>query len=263
MARRTTRRPKASDARQELIDLATDLDLTALAQAFPTILAQAENEKISFTDFSLALLRAESLARRERSLQRILKRSKLGVVQGIEGFDFAIRPKLDPRIVKELTNGNFVEEHRNVLCLGRPGTGKTRVMKAIGQAMALQGYTVLYVIFAEMLETLHASRVDRTFTRAFRRLVKPQVLICDEWAYDPVGMEATNDLFRLVSARHNAGSIILGANTGFSNWKRLFPAEASAVATVDRLVDNATILRFTGKSCRQPREISGAPLEDE
>jgi len=34
------------------------------------------------------------------------------------------------------------------------------------------------------------------------------------------------------------------------------------VATVDRLVDRATILRFTGKSYRQPKEISGAPLDD-
>jgi len=34
-------------------------------------------------------------------------------------------------------------------------------------------------------------------------------------------------------------------------------------ATVDRLVDDATILRFTGKSGRDPREIVGAPLDNE
>jgi hypothetical protein len=33
------------------------------------------------------------------------------------------------------------------------------------------------------------------------------------------------------------------------------------VATVDRLLDRATILRFTGKTCRNPQEISGAPLD--
>lgn len=262
MARRT-RRPPAPDPRQELIDLATDLDLTTLASEFPNILSRAEKEKISYTDFSLALLRAESAARRERSLQRILKRARLGVVEGLEGFNFSIRPKLDPRIVKELCNCHFVEEHRNVLCLGKPGTGKTRAMKAIARAACALGYTVFYVIFAEMMEYLHAARADRTFTRALRRFVKPQLLAVDEFGYHPVGIEATNDLFRLVSARHRQGSIILAANTGFSRWTKLFPAEASAVATVDRLVDDATILRFTGKSCRPPREIIGAALEDE
>ena len=65
MARRT-RRTQTRDPRQELINLAIDLDLTALAAAFPEILARAEIEAISFTDFSLALLRAEATARQER-----------------------------------------------------------------------------------------------------------------------------------------------------------------------------------------------------
>jgi DNA replication protein DnaC len=47
----------------------------------------------------------------------------------------------------------------------------------------------------------------------------------------------------------------LTANTGFSSWVNLFPSEATAVATADRLVDGATILRFTGKSYRKPREL--------
>jgi len=262
MARRSNR-PPARDERQELIDLAIDLDLTALAQEFPAILTRAEQERISFTEFSLALLRAELIARRDRSGQRNLKRARLGTVQGLNGFDFTARPKLDPRIVKELCNCQFLEERRNILALGKPGTGKTRVIKAIARAACALGYTVLYVIFAEMLEALAASRADNTFSRAFRRLVKPQLLVCDEWAYDPVGLEATKDLFRLVSARHRQGSIILAANTGFANWSKLFPTEAAAVATVDRLVDDATILRFTGRSCRAPREIVGEPLEDE
>lgn len=262
MARRA-RRTLPRDSRQELIDLAIDLDLTALAAAFSDILARAEIEKISFTEFSLALLRAEANARRERSMQRILKRACLGTVEGLDGYDFSTRPQLDPRIVKEFLSGHFIEEHRNVLCLGKPGTGKTRVMKAIGRAACALGYTVLYVIFAEMLDALHASRADGTFVRAFRRYVKPQLLLIDEWAYEGVDLGATKDLFRLVSARHRQGSIVLAANTGFSRWAKLFPTEAAAVATVDRLVDDATILRFTGKSGRPPRDIVGAPLEDE
>lgn len=243
--------------------MAVDLDLTALAQAFPDILGRAERESLSFVEFALAMLRAESIARRERSLERILRRARLGPVQGLDGYDFAIRPELDARVVKGLCAGQFVEERRNILCAGKPGTGKTRVIKAIAHAACVLGYTVLYVIFAEMLEALHASRADGTFARAFRRLVKPRLLVIDEWAYESVDQEATKDLFRLVSARYHQGSIMLAANVGFKRWSRLFPGEASAVATVDRLVDDATILRFTGKGCRDPREIVGAPLEDE
>ena len=260
---RNTRRVPAVNPTEELIQLAIDLDLTTLAQSLPTLLESAEKDSPSFTDFGLKMFRAEVIARRTRRLERSLKRSRLGVVEGLEGFDFAARPKLDPRVVKELLGCRFVTEHRNVLCLGRAGLGKTRVAKAIAHAACLADYSVLCVLAADMIEELHASHADGTFKRAFRRYVKPAVLLVDEFGYQPFTTEATNYLFRLVSARHRQGSIVLTANTGFSKWRSFFPSEATAVATVDRLVDSATILRFTGKSFRQPREIVGAPLEDD
>ena len=260
---RNIRREPAPNPSEELIQLAIDLDLTALAQSLPALLEAAETDSPSFTDFGLQMFRAEVNARKTRRLERSLKRSHLGAVEGLDGFDFAARPKLDPRVVKELLGCRFVAEHRNILCLGRAGLGKTRVAKAIAHAACLAGYSVLCVLAADMVEELHGSHADGTFKRAFRRYVKPELLLIDEFAYQPFSSEATNYLFRLVSARHRQGSIVLTANTGFSAWKNLFPSEATAVATVDRLVDGATILRFTGKSFRQPRDIVGAPLEED
>ena len=260
---RNTRRAPAPNPTEELIQLAIDLDLTALAHNLPALLERAENDSPSFTNFSLEMLRAEVNARKTRRLERSLKRSHLGQVEGLDGFDFAARPKLDPRVVKELLGCRFVAEHRNMLCLGRAGLGKTRIAKAIAHAACLADYSVLCVLAADMIEELHASHADGTFKRAFRRYVKPQLLLVDEFGYEPFTSEATNYLFRLVSARHRQGSIVLTANTGFSKWRTLFPSEATAVATVDRLVDCATILRFTGKSFRQPHQIVGAPLEND
>jgi len=176
---RNHRRPPAPDPIEELIQLAIDLDLTATAEQARDILARAQAESMSYSDFALALLRAEVLARNNRRLLRSLKRSRLGTIEGLDGFDFTMRPQLEPRVVKELFTCQYAQERRNVLCLGRPGLGKTRIAKAIVHAACLAGYSTLCVVTAEMLEELHASHADASFKRAMRRYVKPAVLLLD------------------------------------------------------------------------------------
>jgi DNA replication protein DnaC len=254
--------PPHTPSLEALVQLATDLDLTGLAAALPAILARAVQDSLSYTDFVLALLQAETAARRTRSIDRGLKQAHIGTVEGLDGYDFGLRPQLDARIVKELCNGQFIQECRNVICLGKPGLGKTRICRAIIHAACMDGYSALCVITADMLMELHAAQADHTYKRALRKYVKPEVLLLDEFGYEPFDSQATSHLYRVVSARHKTGSIVIAANCGFSAWKKLFPSEDRAVATVDRLVDEATILRFTGETCRKPREISGAPLDD-
>jgi DNA replication protein DnaC len=263
MARRKGRKPKeGKDPLDELRELAQALNLTALRDELPALLARAEEQESSYTDLALAMLRFEADTRKGRRLTRNLRRSGLPeVVEGLDGYDFFIRPRLEARVVKELLNCRWVPEGRNILCVGRPGLGKTRILDALARAACLQGYTVKKVITAEMLEDLHAALADGTYKRAFRRYEKPDVLYCDEFGYDPFDTQATRYLFRLVSARHRQRSILLAANTGFKSWKRFFPSEAQSVATVDRLIDHATILRFTGKSFRKPKEVHGAEVD--
>jgi len=260
---RSKARPPLANPTQELNLLARDLDLTALAEKLPDLLAMAEQENLGYTDLVMRLLRVEMRARQERRLERGLRRAHLGSVEDLDSFDFSQRPNLEPRVIKELCTGRFVEEKRNVLCLGKPGLGKTRIAKSIAWAVCQAGHSVLFVNTAAMLEDLQASLADGTYRRALSRYTKPALLVCDEFGYEPFDAAATKFLFRLVSLRHRTGSIILTANTGFKAWKNLFPSEPAAVCTVDRLIDGATILRFTGEGFRVPKEILGAPLDQE
>ena len=252
------------DPLSELTQLAQTLNLTAIRDEIGELLARAQKQAPSYSHFALQLLRCEATTRESRRLTRNLKRSGLPEnVESLDSFDFSLRPKLEAPVVKELLNCRWVQEGgRNIICVGRPGLGKTRVLDNLGRAACLRGHTVLKVITQEMLEDLHASLADGTFKRAFRRYVKPDVLLLEEFGYGLFDNEVTRYLFRLVSARHGSRSIVLAANTGFRNWKRFFPSEAQAVATVDRLIDRATILRFTGKSFRKPKEILGAETDD-
>ncbi len=267
MARKKKAKGKASDAeakREALLALIEELGLTTLAQHWGTLVAQANEVAPSYTDFASGILQIESEARQKRRRQRGLKRSRLGPCEDLETFDFSLRPKLEARVIKGLLDCVWARERRPLILVGRPGTGKTRISKTMGAAAIDEGLSVLYVKHtADMIQDLRGARVDGSYKRTFRRYAKPDLLILDEWGYQDFDNKATDDLFRLVSERHEKASTVIVANTGFRSWGRFFPSKAHAVATVDRLVDRATILRFTGKSFRKPKDVHGDELSDE
>lgn len=239
------------------------LTLTTAARRLSELLTQAEASQPAYSEFLRQILEAEDGARWERKLQRRRRWSKLGPPVTLEGFDWAARPQLSPQVVKELLTCRFVEEHRNVLLVGRPSTGKTTVAKALGHAACARALSVYYASMAEILQTLHAAQADGTYRKVFRRVTGADLLILDDAGFSDLGREAANELFRVVCARYRVRSTVVVSNLAFKHWEEFLPSPAQAVAIADRLIDNATILRFTGKPYRQPRDVHGAPLDDE
>ncbi len=258
MARRTI--AAHQDPLVELAALAEALDLTALQKQLPALLERAADTEPSFTDFTLSLLRAEAAVREDRRKERNRRRSRLPKeIEGLEGFDFSLRPQLEPRVVRELLHCHWAAEGKNLGLIGRPSTGKTRVMDAVADAALREGYTVLKTTAADMLDDLVTSVEVGTYRRTFRRYFKPEILAIDNFGYSRFSHEAAGHLFRLVAARHEIrASILVAAPTGFANWRRFFPNEAQASATVERLIDRAIVLRFAGRPCRQPDSVHGA-----
>lgn len=170
---------------------------------------------------------------------------------------------LKPSVIKELLTCRFVEERRNLILVGRPSTGKTTVARAIGHAACGLGRSVYYGTMADTLESVHAACLDGTFQRAFRRVARPELLILDDAGFSELGRDVAHELFRLVCARHQQRSTIIVSNLPFRKWGEFLPSPAQAVAIADRLIDNATILRFTGEPYRRPRDVHGAPLDGE
>lgn len=259
----SSRKTPSQDPLDSLCALLVRFGLTTVARRLPDSLAQAEKTQPSYTEFLQTILSAEEAARWERRIQRRQRWSKLGPAVGLDGFDWSIRPQLSPQVIKELLTGRFVEERRNVILVGKPSTGKTTIARALGHAACARGMSVYYGGTAAILEMLHAARADGTYRKVFRRVTQPDLLVMDDAGFSTLGRDATNELFRLVCARYRERSTIVVTNLPFRRWEEFLPSPAQAVAIADRLIDQATILRFSGKPMRDPRDVHGAPLDDE
>jgi len=248
----------------KLPGLLRELNLLTLADGLDELLRNAERTQPSYTDFLARGLAHELAGRSERRLGRLLAAARLKDAKTIDDFDCSIRPKLSPKALKELARCAFVEEGRNVLCLGNSSTGKTHIAKALGRNACLLGKRTYFRVAIDLLDELYTAQHDGTFRRVFGRYVRADLVILDELGYAPIDKDRANLLFRLASARHDERrSMIVTSNTTFRRWGPLFPSEAQAVATVERLIDRATILRFTGKGLRGPQEILGDKLDDD
>jgi len=157
---------------QELARMLGQLSLTAAAGQISRLLADAAKQECSYSSFLKQVLKIEINGRFQRKLTRSIKRAKLGSTMSLDEFDFSVRHKLSPAAVKELLDCQWIREGRNIICVGRPGTGKTHVAKALGHAACMKGLVVYYLTAAEILEQMHAALADNTYQKVFRRYTR-------------------------------------------------------------------------------------------
>ena len=79
------------------------------------------------------LLQSEIAEKQARSIRYQMTIAKLPLAKDIEEFNFSGTP-INEGLVRELANGSFVADQRNVVLIGGTGTGKTHLAIAIARA---------------------------------------------------------------------------------------------------------------------------------
>jgi DNA replication protein DnaC len=177
-------------------------------------------------------------------------------------LDFAFNKKMNRSLVFDLSTGAFIARHEDALFLGPPGTGKSHLAQAIGQAAIQQGYRVLYREAHALLDDLAEATLDGTRKEHMEFLVTVPLLILDDLGMRKLPLTAAEELLEIIMRRYERASTILTSNRPVEDWGKLLGDAAAVSAMLDRLLHHGHVLKCGPRSWRTktdlpPQEAAG------
>ena len=241
---------RLGDEKAALEDHLRELHLPTVRSSFEEMARRAEQETLSYERYLLELTERECQVRRQNRVERWLRQSKLPLEKDLPGFDLKRLPAKIARQVRTLLDGTFVDRKENVLAFGKPGSGKTHLLCAIGQELIRNNRKVYFSSCSLMVQELLIAKRDLKLSRLLKRLAGYDALILDDLGYVQQSREEMEVLFTLLAERYERGSVMITSNLPFSKWEAIFKDPMTTAAAIDRLVHHSVILELNLPSYR-------------
>jgi len=227
-----------------------ELHLPAFRECYQSEADLARQESLPHEQYLLELVKRECEERAHKRTARYLRESKLPLEKSMEIFDQKRLPAKVNGLVDFLLEGSFIDRNENVLAFGNPGSGKTHLLCAIGQALIQQGRRILFTPCSLLVQELLIARRDLKLARVLKKLSRYHALIIDDIGYVQQSREEMEVLFTLLADRYERGSVMLTSNLPFSKWEQIFKDPMTTAAAIDRLVHHSIILELNLESYR-------------
>jgi len=171
----------------------------------------------------IACLVSDELARRsDRLLER--RRKQAGFRdpdKSLDNFDFTFNPKMNRSLAFDLATAVFVGKREDALFVGPGGTGKSHLAQAIGQAVILQGYKVLYRETHVLLDELGDAVAEGRRKEYMEFVSTVPFLIIDDFGMRKLPHTAAEDMLEIIMRRYERCSTLLTSNRPVEDWGKL------------------------------------------
>lgn len=234
------------------------LRLPTMSAEFEQLARHAAAGNEPYGQYLLGLTELEVATRSANALKARIKRADFPVLKDFDTYDFSVVPKLNKLNILELARGEWIENNFNCCLIGSPGTGKTHLAIALGQAACRQGRHVRFFSAATLVNHLEEAQKQYQLERFLKQLDKTDLLICDELGYLSFSRAGAELLFQVFADRYERASVLITSNLAFGDWEQVFQGERMTAALLDRLTHRCHIFEMNGESYRFRESVKAA-----
>ena len=234
----------------KLIKNLEELDLIKIRSYIPEFLDKNKKESPKIIKQLNELIELEIEDKRYRISENLIRTAAFPFRKTLEEFDFSFNDSIDKEYIMDLGTLRFIEDKKNILFLGNPGVGKTHLAVALGIKATQNKYSVYFTTCHQLISKLNKAQKENRIDKQLQHFAQYKVLIIDEIGYLPIDRQGANLFFQLISKRYGKKSTIITTNMAFGAWGDVFNDNILASAILDRLLDQAYVVKIIGESYR-------------
>lgn len=235
----------------QIKNLMAEMKLNGMLGSLEKTLDDAKTQSWSYTELLDSLIQAEYDFKEQRKIENLLKASKLPEKPVFEDFDFTTKRTLTKTQVKELYQLTWLSQHRPVLLIGPTGIGKSFIAKALAHHACHHKYSVLYMTDTIFIELLTQARAINGYLKFKDKLVRPDILIIDNFGSRKLHSQEAQDLCDILEDRLRNKSTIFTTQLPVDNWNEVITDPVIADSIIDRLTHSALKIKIEGDTYRK------------
>jgi DNA replication protein DnaC len=235
----------------QTIEKLQQMRLGAMASLHQQHIKDNRIESVTADEYLALLTDHEWELRQNRKIERLIKQASFREKASLAEVNYTHNRSLDKNMFARLGTLDFIKRKENIILVGASGVGKSYLAQALGYQACLMENKVLYTNTARLFNSLKLCKMDGTYLKELKKLMKCDLLILDDFGLQSFDNVAREVLMDIIEERYNEKSIIISSQIPVSAWYEIIGEGTIADAVLDRIVNSSHRIELDGESLRK------------